>query len=58
MKKTGLFLLLLATAAWAQDSTMASAGDANAPQGTAPTSVSFPIERLPVLTATTLTRSP
>jgi len=46
MKKTGLFLLLLATAAWAQDSTMASAGDANAPQGTAPTSVSFPIERI------------
>ena len=46
MKKTGLFLLLLATAAWAQDTTMASAGDANAPQGTAPTSVSFPIERI------------
>jgi len=46
MKKTGLFLLLLATATWAQDTTMASAGDANAPQGTAPTSVSFPIERI------------
>ncbi len=46
MKKTGLFLLLLATAAWAQDTTMASAGDANAPQGTAPTSVTFPIERI------------
>ena len=46
MKKTGLFLLLVATAAWAQDTTMASAGDANAPQGTAPTSVSFPIERI------------
>ncbi len=46
MKKTGLFLLLLAAAAWAQDTTMASAGDANAPQGTAPTSVSFPIERI------------
>jgi len=46
MKKTGLFLLLLATAAWAQDTTMVSAGDANAPQGTAPTSVTFPIERI------------
>jgi hypothetical protein len=46
MKKTGLFLLLLATAAWAQDTTMASAGDANAPQGTSPTSVSFPTERV------------
>src|SRR6266581_5321011 len=46
MKKTGLFLLLVATAAWAQDTTMASAGDANAPQGTAPTSVTFPIERI------------
>jgi len=46
MKKTGLFLLLLATAAWAQDTTMASAGDANGPQGTAPTSVTFPIERI------------
>lgn len=43
MKKTGLFVLLLATAAWAQ-----SASDANddAPQGTAPTSVSFPTERV------------
>jgi hypothetical protein len=46
MKKTGLFLLLLATAAWAQDTTMASAGDTNGPQGTAPTSVTFPIERI------------
>jgi hypothetical protein len=42
MKKTGLLLLLLATAAWAQTS-----ADANAesPQGTAPTSNSFPTER-------------
>src|SRR5215470_3963955 len=46
MKKTGLFFLLLATVAWAQDTTMASAGDANAPQNTSPTSGSFPIERV------------
>src|SRR5258705_12775268 len=46
MKKTGLLLLLMAATAFAQDATMASAGDANAPQGTAPTSVSFPIERV------------
>ena len=44
MKKTGLFVLLLATAAWAQ-----SGNDANAvdiPQGTSPTTASFPIERV------------
>jgi hypothetical protein len=49
MKKTGLLLLLVAASAIAQDTTMASNGaspDANAPQGTAPTSVSFPIERI------------
>src|SRR4029434_5159617 len=46
MKKTGLFLLLLAATAWAQDTTMTTAGDANAPQNTSPTSVSFPIERV------------
>lgn len=43
MKKTGWILLLLATAAWAQS------GDANsdaAPQGTEPTTVSFPTERV------------
>jgi hypothetical protein len=44
MKKTGLFVLLLAAASWAQ-----SAPDANpaeAPQGTSPTSNSFPTERV------------
>jgi hypothetical protein len=44
MKKIGLLVLLLATAAWAQ-----SADDANgatAPDGTAPTTASFPIERV------------
>jgi len=46
MKKTGLLFLLMAATAFAQDATMASAGDANGPQGTAPTSVSFPIERV------------
>jgi hypothetical protein len=44
MKKTGLLILLLAVAASAQDAS--SAADANAPQGTAPTSVSFPTERV------------
>jgi hypothetical protein len=43
MKKLGLLLLLTATAL-AQDA--ASAGDANAPQGTSPTSNSFPVERI------------
>jgi hypothetical protein len=49
MKKTGLLILLLAVAACAQDSTVASSGsatDANAPQGTIPTSNSFPTERI------------
>jgi len=44
MKKTGLLILLLAVAASAQDASPAA--DANAPQGTAPTSVSMPIERV------------
>lgn len=44
MKKTGLLILFVTLAACAQES---SAGpDANAPQGTAPTSNSFPIERV------------
>jgi hypothetical protein len=42
MKKTGLLMLLLATAAWAQSAQTSE----EAPQGTAPTSVSFPIERV------------
>ncbi len=41
MKKTGLLMLLLATAAWAQNP-----ADAPAPQGTSPTSASFPTERV------------
>jgi len=42
MKKTGLFVLLLATAAWAQSGADASAD----PQGTSPTKASFPTERV------------
>jgi len=43
MKKTGLFVLLLATAAWAQG----GAADAPAdPQGTSPTTNSFPTQRV------------
>src|SRR5215470_15349549 len=44
MKKTGLLVLLLAAAAVAQDST--SNAPAEAPQGTAPTNNSFPMERV------------
>jgi hypothetical protein len=46
MKKTGMFVLLLATAAWAQS------GDAtaDAAQGTAPSSASFPTERVQTAT--------
>lgn len=43
MKKTGLLILLVAISAGAQDT---SSADANAPQGTSPTSVSFPVERI------------
>jgi hypothetical protein len=43
MKKTGLFVLLLATAAWAQSGTE---GTVEAPQGTSPTTASFPTERV------------
>lgn len=42
MKKTGLLLLLVAAVAMAQD----TPSDSNAPQGTSPTSVSFPVERV------------
>ncbi|HME35867.1 MAG TPA: hypothetical protein VKF84_11560 [Candidatus Sulfotelmatobacter sp.] len=44
MKKTGLFVLLLATAAWAQNG--ADGNSADAPQGTSPTSASFPTMRV------------
>jgi hypothetical protein len=44
MKKTGLFVLLFATAAWAQ--TGADGNAVEAPQGTSPTSASFPTMRV------------
>jgi len=44
MKKTGLLILLLATAAWAQSG--ADVTPSEAPQGTVPTSASFPTERV------------
>jgi hypothetical protein len=46
MKKTGLFLLLAASAAWAQSTADVSTGNSTAPQGTVLTSASFPIERV------------
>ena len=42
MKKTGLLVLLLTTAAWAQSGTEG----VSAPQGTVPTSATFPTERV------------
>jgi hypothetical protein len=47
MKKTGLLMLLLATAAWAQTTDPSTF---QAPDGTTPTSNSFPIERIPTPT--------
>jgi hypothetical protein len=44
MKKTGMLVLLLATAAWAQSG--ADNGAVEAPQGTSPTKNSFPTERV------------
>jgi hypothetical protein len=44
MKKTGLLLILLATAAWAQSGSDGGANDV--PQGTLPTTNSFPTERV------------
>jgi hypothetical protein len=48
MKKTLVLMLLIATSAWAQSGSDSSATDA--PQGTVPTSASFPIERVPTPT--------
>jgi len=58
MKKTGLFVLLLATAGWAQsipqerlpDKTVPDLNSIQAPEGTVPTSNSFPVERIPTPT--------
>jgi hypothetical protein len=54
MKKTGLFVLLLATAAWAQtgagESAVPDLSTVQAPPGTVPTSSSFPVERIPTPT--------
>jgi hypothetical protein len=48
MKKTGLLVLLLATAAWAQTTT--DPATFQAPDGTTPNIYSFPIERIPTPT--------
>src|SRR5579872_727079 len=48
MKKTGLFVVLLATASWAQ--AVPDLSTVQAPQGTVPTSASFPVERIPTPT--------
>src|SRR5580704_13137730 len=46
MKKTGLLMLLLATAAWAQGGSGADGSSADTPQGTSLTSASFPTMRV------------
>jgi hypothetical protein len=48
MKKTGLFVLLLATAAWAQNAPEGNL--TQAPEGTSPTTASFPTERVQTAT--------
>ena len=51
MKKTGMLVLLLATAAWGQTAAgNGSAPSVEAPQGTSPTTSSFPIQRVPTPT--------
>jgi hypothetical protein len=58
MKKTGLFVLLLAATSWAQsipqerlpDKTVPDLASVQAPEGTVPTSNSFPVERIPTPT--------
>jgi hypothetical protein len=55
MKKTGLFVLLLATAGWTQtaanqSSAVPDLSTVQAPEGTAPTTTSFPVERIPTPT--------
>jgi len=50
MKKTGLLVLLLATAAWAQsavDGSSTDSGSSDTPQGTVQTTATFPVERVP-----------
>ncbi len=44
MKKTGLFVLLLATASWAQNAP--EGNSTQAPEGTSPVTASFPTERV------------
>jgi hypothetical protein len=46
MKKTGLLVVLLATACWAQSGDSGDGAAAEVPQGTAPTTASFPTERV------------
>jgi hypothetical protein len=50
MKKIGLLLLLTASAAWAQSGPNGTVTEATTPDGTIPTSIGFPVER--VLTPT------
>lgn len=59
MKKTGLLVLILSAAAWAQtapsdnvvrSSVIPDLSTVQAPAGTAPTSASFPVERIPTAT--------
>jgi hypothetical protein len=46
MKKTGLLVLLMATATWAQAPADANTADSTAPSGTIATTASFPLQRV------------
>jgi hypothetical protein len=46
MKKIGLLLLLVATAAWAQSAADGNSADSTTPQGTISTSANFPVQRV------------
>lgn len=46
MKKTGLLVLLLATATWAQSGPDATTPEGNVPQGTTATTINFPVQRV------------
>jgi hypothetical protein len=50
MKKTGLLVLFVAAAAFAQSGADASPADQNSPQGTAPVTATFPTERVQLAT--------
>ncbi len=55
MQKLGVLLLLAATASWAQSTASAAPGNSPTPDGTIPTSASFPIQRVQMPTHADIT---